>query len=73
MCIRHADGFVKISQHDRSKAGKDPGTFFKLSARVRDTLCKIGLPTAEQVKAYIAMLSSMASLKGDLAAGAIDF
>jgi len=40
---------------------------------VRDTLSKIGLPTAEQVKAYIAMLSSMASLKGYPAARAIDF
>jgi len=36
-------------------------------------VAKIGLPTAEQMKASIAMLSSMASLKGDLAAGAIDF
>ncbi len=53
MCIRHADGFVKISQQGRSKAEKTPGTFFKLSARVRDTLSKIGLATAEQVKAYI--------------------
>jgi len=40
---------------------------------VRDTLAKIDLPTAEQVKASIAMPSSMASLHGDAAAGAIDF
>ena len=32
---------------------------------------KIGVPTEEQAKAYIAMLSSTASLKGDVAAGSI--
>jgi len=38
---------------------------------VRDTFSKIGVPTEEQAKAYIAMLSSTASLKGDLAAASI--
>ena len=38
---------------------------------VRDTFSKIGVPTEEQVKAYIAMLSSTASLKGDVAAASI--
>src|SRR6266536_3775993 len=38
---------------------------------VRDTFSKIGVPTEEQAKAYIAMLSSTASLKGDVAAGSI--
>jgi len=38
---------------------------------VRDTFSKIGVPTDEQAKAYIAMLSSTASLKGDVAAGSI--
>src|SRR5436190_21012471 len=38
---------------------------------VRDAFSKIGVPTEEQAKAYIAMLSSTASLKGDVAAGSI--
>jgi len=38
---------------------------------VRDTFSKIGVPTEEQTKAYIAMLSSTASLKGEVAAGSI--
>ena len=38
---------------------------------VRDTFSKIGVPTEEQAKAYIAMLTSTASLKGDVAAGSI--
>ena len=38
---------------------------------VRDTFSKIGVPTEEQAKSYIAMLSSTASLKGDVAAGSI--
>jgi NitT/TauT family transport system substrate-binding protein len=38
---------------------------------VRDTFSKIGVPTDEQAKAYIAMLSSTASLKGDVAAAAV--
>ena len=38
---------------------------------VRDTFSKICVPTEEQAKAYIAMLSSTASLKGDVAAGSI--
>ena len=38
---------------------------------VRDTFSKIGVPSEEQAKAYIAMLSSTASLKGDVAAGSI--
>ena len=38
---------------------------------VRDTFSKIGVPAEEQTKAYIAMLSSTASLKGEVAAGSI--
>ena len=38
---------------------------------VRDTFSKICVPSEEQAKAYIAMLSSTASLKGDVAAGSI--
>jgi NitT/TauT family transport system substrate-binding protein len=38
---------------------------------VRDTFSKIGVPTEEQAKAYIAMLSSTASLKGDVSAASI--
>jgi hypothetical protein len=38
---------------------------------VRDTFSKIGVPTEEQAKAYIAMLSSKASLKGDVPATSI--
>jgi NitT/TauT family transport system substrate-binding protein len=38
---------------------------------VRDTFSKIGVPTEEQAKAYIAMLSSTANLKGDVPAGSI--
>ena len=38
---------------------------------MRDTFSKIGVPTEEQGKAYIAMLTSTASLKGDVAAGSI--
>src|SRR5258708_20832988 len=38
---------------------------------VRDTFSKIGVPTEEQAKAYIAMLTSTASLRGDVAAGSI--
>jgi NitT/TauT family transport system substrate-binding protein len=38
---------------------------------VRDTFSKIGVPTEEQAKAYIAMLSSTASLKGEVAAASI--
>src|ERR1051325_6649828 len=36
---------------------------------VRDTFSKICVPSEEQAKAYIAMLSSTANLKGDVAAG----
>ena len=43
----------------------------KMCDSVRDTFFKIGVPTEEQAKAYIAMLSSTASLKGDVAAGSI--
>ena len=49
--------------------------FFSQAAKaydsVRDTFSKIDVPTEEQAKAYIAMLSSTASLKGDVAAGSI--
>ena len=38
---------------------------------VRDTFSKIGVPSDEQSKAYIAMLSSTAGLKGDVAAGSL--
>ena len=38
---------------------------------MRYSLSKIGVPTDEQTKAYIAWLSSTASLKGDVAAGSI--
>lgn len=38
---------------------------------VRDTFSKIGVPTDEQAKAYIAMLSSTASLKADVPAASI--
>lgn len=38
---------------------------------VRDTFSKIGVPTEEQAKAYIAMLSSTAGLKGDVSAASI--
>jgi NitT/TauT family transport system substrate-binding protein len=38
---------------------------------VRDTFSKTCVPTEEQAKAYIAMLSSTASLKADVAAGSI--
>ena len=38
---------------------------------VRDTFSKIGVPTEEQGKAYIAMLTSTASFKGDVPAGSI--
>jgi hypothetical protein len=38
---------------------------------VRDTFSKIGVPTDEQSKAYIAMLRSTASLKSDVAAASI--
>ena len=38
---------------------------------VHDTFSKIGVPAEEQAKAYIAMLSSTASLKGDVPAGSI--
>ena len=38
---------------------------------MRDTFSKIGVPTEEQAKAYIAMLTSTASLKEDVATGSI--
>ena len=38
---------------------------------VRDTFSKIGVPSDEQAKAYIAMLISTASLKGDVAPASI--
>jgi hypothetical protein len=38
---------------------------------VRDTFSKIGVPTDEQAKAYIAMLNSTASLKGEVAPASI--
>ena len=38
---------------------------------VRETFSKNGVPTEEQAKAYITMLSSTAGLKGDLPAAAI--
>ena len=38
---------------------------------VRDTFSKIGVPTEEQAKAYIAMLTSTASLKGEVAPASI--
>ena len=38
---------------------------------VRDTYSKNGIPSEEQVKAYIAMLGATAGLKGDVAANSI--
>jgi hypothetical protein len=38
---------------------------------VRDTYSKNGIPSEEQVKAYIAMLGATAGLKGDVSAGSI--
>ena len=38
---------------------------------VRDTYSKNGIPSDEQVKAYIAMLGATAGLKGDVAANSI--
>jgi NitT/TauT family transport system substrate-binding protein len=38
---------------------------------VRDTFSKIGVPTEEQAKAYIAMLTSTASLKGEVSPASI--
>ena len=48
-----------------------PAQAAKAYDSVRDTFSKIGVPTEEQAKAYIAMLSSTANLKGDVAAGSI--
>ena len=42
-----------------------------LDALVRDMFSKIGVPTGERVKAYIAMLSSTTNLKGDVAPASI--
>lgn len=41
------------------------------TGRTRLCASKIGVPAEEQAKAYIAMLSATASLKGDVAAGSI--
>ena len=49
----------------------NPGQAAKAYDSVRDTFSKIGIPTEEQSKAYIAMLSSTASLKGDVALASI--
>ena len=38
---------------------------------VRDTYSKNGIPSEEQVKAYIAMLGATAGLKGDISHGSI--
>jgi hypothetical protein len=54
-----------------SPARRNPVQAAKAYDSVRDTFSKIGVPTEEQTKAYIAMLSSTASLKGDVAAGSI--
>jgi ABC-type nitrate/sulfonate/bicarbonate transport system substrate-binding protein len=48
-----------------------PAQSAKAYDSVRDTFSKIGVPTEEQTKAYIAMLSSTASLKGDIASASI--
>jgi NitT/TauT family transport system substrate-binding protein len=44
----------------------NPGQAAKTYDSVRDTFSKNGLPTDEQVKAYIAMLSATAGVKGDI-------
>ena len=66
---------VKIVMPDRGAGPKwiklNPVQAAKAYDSVRDTFSKIGVPTEEQAKAYIAMLSSTASLKGDVAAGSI--
>jgi hypothetical protein len=49
----------------------NPAQAVKAHDSVRDTFSKIGVPTEEQAKAYIAMLTSTASLKGDVPAGSI--
>jgi hypothetical protein len=38
---------------------------------VRDTYSKNGIPSEDQAKAYIAMLTATAGLKGDLSANSI--
>ena len=49
----------------------NPAQAVKAYDSVRDTFSKIGVPTEEQAKAYIAMLGSTASLKGDVPAASI--
>jgi ABC-type nitrate/sulfonate/bicarbonate transport system substrate-binding protein len=49
----------------------NPSQAAKVYDSVRDTFSKIGVPTEEQTKAYIAMLSSTAGLKGELPAASI--
>jgi NitT/TauT family transport system substrate-binding protein len=44
----------------------NPGRAARAYDSVRDTFSMIGIPTEEQSKAYISMLSSTASLKGDV-------
>ena len=44
---------------------------FSLPLPRADTFSKIGVPTEEQAKAYIVMLTSTASLKGEVAPASI--
>src|SRR5205807_6401909 len=67
----HVDSTRGDHRDHRQVDQAQSGTSVKAYDSVRDTFSKIGVPTEEQAKAYIAMLSSTASLKGDVAAGSI--
>jgi hypothetical protein len=53
--------YIKANSSRKGSRPLFPGPF-----PVRDTFSKIGVPTEEQAKAYIAMLTSTASLKGEV-------
>jgi len=58
--------YIKANSSRKGSRPIFPGPF-----PVRDTFSKIGVPTEEQAKAYIVMLTSTASLKGEVAPSSI--
>ena len=58
--------YIKATSPRKGSRLLFPGPF-----PVRDTFSKIGVPTEEQAKAYIVMLTSTASLKGEVAPASI--
>jgi hypothetical protein len=70
---REPCALVEASRHAISKPTRQEKVRVPFSGPfpVRDTFSKIVVPTEKQAKAYIAMLTSTASLKGDVAAASI--